>query len=103
MSFIGKCSVSIGGSMIYWLWSFSVYHELQAYYLGWYAPKYVWFTLGWNDNGWWAVNYHGNSSCTAEMILKVLNGSLIYISESTLVSDVNDTTFSGLVNIETTS
>lgn len=72
--------------------------KLQAFYLGWLPPRYVWFTYSWYNNGWWDEN-NGNSSCTPEMIRRMLNGSVAITPNNNLVSDDKDmVTISGLVS-----
>ena len=72
---------------------------IQAYHLGWFAPRYVWITHGWYNRNWWEEDY-GNSSCTPEMLKRMLNASLIVNPNNNLVSDEKDVvTFSGLVSV----
>lgn len=72
--------------------------NVQAYYRKWFAPKYVWFTYSWYNNGWWDEDY-GNSSCTPEIIRRMINDSLAITPNNNLVSDDRYTvTISGLVS-----
>ena len=64
-----------------------------------FAPKYVWITYAWYDRGWWSQDYD-NSSCTPDILRKVLNSSLAITPTNSLVSDdKNMVTISGLVGI----
>ena len=73
--------------------------HLQAFYKGYFAPKYIYVTPGWYNNGWWRHNY-GNASCTTEMMLKMLNNSLIYIPNGHfIVEDKQWQSISGLVSV----
>jgi len=70
----------------------------EAYYRGWRPPKYVWITYGWYFKGWWKS--YGNSSCTMDIMMTMVNGSLVVTPNGDLVSDDRYTpTFSGLVGI----
>ena len=69
----------------------------QGYYRGMFAPKYVWITPSWYSKGWWKEDY-GNSSCTPDIMRKMLNNSLAITPSGYFVSDeLSTATFSGLV------
>jgi len=71
----------------------------EAYYRGWRPPQYVWITYSWYDKGWWREDY-GNSSCTPNIMMTMLNDSLAITPNGNLVSDDRNTpTFSGLVGM----
>ena len=80
-------------------YTYVIMHGLvQAYYLGWHPPEYVWFTYSWYDDGWWEVG-NGNSSCTPEILRKMVSNSLAITPNNNLVSDDRHMeTISGLVS-----
>ena len=62
-----------------------------------FAPKYVWITPSWYSKGWWEEDY-GNSSCTLNIMRKMLNNSLAVTPGGYFISDDKLTvTLSGMV------
>ena len=61
-----------------------------------YAPTYVWILQMFYNVGWW--NNTGNSSCTPEIMMAVLNGTLGTIPNGIFFTEDNSRkTISGLV------
>ena len=68
-----------------------------------FAPKYVWIMPSWYSKGWWKEDY-GNSSCTPDIMKKVLNSSLAITPSGYFVSDsLSTVSFSGMVSFNNTS
>lgn len=49
--------------------------KLQAYQIGMYGPKYVWFLPGFYDNIWLTANLLENTPCTMEQVEQVMEGT----------------------------
>lgn len=73
---------------------------IQAYYRGVYGPDYVWITPMWYNTNWW-IRYaaaSGNKSCSNDIIIQVLDGSIGTLRDGFLLMENNkQKTFSGLV------
>ena len=60
----------------------------------------MWITYSWYDRDWWKLDY-GNSSCTLDIMRRMVNGSLAVTPSGNLVSDDRQAqTISGLVSEE---
>ena len=72
---------------------------MQAYYRNIHAPQYVWILPLWYDIDYLTGNAsNGNTSCTSDKLIKVLNGTLGIVPDGYLLEQ-NKTlqTFSTLV------
>ena len=70
----------------------------QAYYKKMFAPKYVWIIPVWYNDTFWHTS-NNNSSCTDEIMIQVVNGTIGVIPDgySTLQNDTVQI-FSGIVS-----
>ena len=74
---------------------------VQAYYRGMLAPTFLWILPLWYSANWWRSNStysSNNASCTNEIMIQVLDGSLGIVPDGYLtLQNESIVTLSGLV------
>ena len=63
----------------------SIFIVSQAYYRGYFGPKYVYIMPSFYNEGWWASS--SNASCSDGVLKEVLNGSLTVIAAGYLINE----------------